>query len=212
VVYADGTETNWISQAGDATVTYADQSTFAGTFDGEKQKQGAGVYTWMGPGGDDGEETVEKAKYSGDYKDGVKEGTGRMVYPNGDIYDGSWVGNVMEGEGTYQYKASGDIYTGGFAGGKKSGAGLYEFGKDGSVIKGSWVNGDVTDGEWILKDAAVYKGSFKNGKPDGAGTIAFKSGIEQSGSFVAKREGDDPEDESAPVSVTWEGNAVYSTA
>ena len=35
----DEAETNWISKEGKATVTYADGSTFAGTFDAEKLKQ-----------------------------------------------------------------------------------------------------------------------------------------------------------------------------
>lgn len=193
-------------------MTYADQSTFEGTFDAEKQKQGAGVYTWMGPGGEDGEEVVVKAKYEGEYKDGIKEGRGKMTYPSGDVYDGGWVANQMEGMGTYQYKKSGDIYTGVFGKGKKNGEGLYEFGKDGSTIKGVWENGSVSTGSWVLKGAAVYTGAFKNGKPDGSGEFKFESGIVQSGAFESKREGDDPEDETAPVSYTWKGQEVFSTA
>ncbi|GMI21647.1 hypothetical protein TeGR_g8081 [Tetraparma gracilis] len=210
VVYGDGDETNWVSKAGAATVTYADQSTFAGTFDAEKQKQGDGTYTWMGPGGEDGEETVEKAKFVGTYKDGIREGSGSMTYPNGDSYEGEWKNGQMEGEGTYMYKTSGDVYSGTFVGGKKHGAGLYEFGKDKSVIKGTWEAGQVTEGEWNLKGCAVYTGKFTNGKPDGEGSFKFQSGIEQKGAFVGVKA--DPEDEESPVTISWNGEPVFSTA
>lgn len=44
------------------------------------------------------------AIYEGNYTDGRKAGTGKMTYPNGDVYTGEWKDNVMEGEGTYVYK------------------------------------------------------------------------------------------------------------
>ena len=52
----------------------------------------------MGPASEDDPETfVEKARYTGNYKDGQKNGIGKMVYPNGDIYEGEWIENRMEG-------------------------------------------------------------------------------------------------------------------
>lgn len=44
------------------------------------------------------------ATYEGNYTDGKKAGTGKMTYPNGDIYTGEWKDNMMDGEGTYVYK------------------------------------------------------------------------------------------------------------
>ena len=49
----------------------------------------------MAPGADDPEALVEKARYEGNYKDGIKLGFGKMVYPNGDIYEGEWVDNKV---------------------------------------------------------------------------------------------------------------------
>lgn len=43
------------------------------------------------------------ATYEGAYVDGKKAGTGKMTYPNGDVYTGQWKDNAMEGEGTYVY-------------------------------------------------------------------------------------------------------------
>jgi hypothetical protein len=58
-------------------------------------KQGNGVYIWMGPGSEEDETPVEKARYEGNYKDGLKSGYGRMKFPNGDLYEGEWVDNKV---------------------------------------------------------------------------------------------------------------------
>lgn len=66
-----------------------------GTFDAERIKQGYGVYVWMSPGSEEDETPVEKARYEGEYKDGLKHGIGKMVYPNKDVYEGEWVENKV---------------------------------------------------------------------------------------------------------------------
>jgi hypothetical protein len=94
---ADGSteETNWIKRAGRAKVTYVNGHVFEGTFDAEKMKQGYGVYIWMGPGSEEDDTPVEKAKYEGNYKDGMKSGYGKMKFPNGDLYEGEWLENKV---------------------------------------------------------------------------------------------------------------------
>jgi hypothetical protein len=42
----------------------------------------------------------------------MKHGFGKMQFPNGDIYEGEWSDNHLQGEGTYTYKKSSDIYSG----------------------------------------------------------------------------------------------------
>ena len=49
----------------------------------------------MAPGSEDDETPVEKARYEGNYKDGMKHGAGKMVFPNGDIYEGEWIENKV---------------------------------------------------------------------------------------------------------------------
>jgi hypothetical protein len=94
---ADGSteETNWIKRAGRAKVTYVNGHVFEGTFDAEKMKQGYGVYIWLGPGSEEDDTPVEKAKYEGNYKDGMKSGYGKMKFPNGDLYEGEWLENKV---------------------------------------------------------------------------------------------------------------------
>lgn len=37
--------------------------------------------------------------YTGDFVSGLKAGSGKMEYTNGDVYDGEWVANVKSGRG-----------------------------------------------------------------------------------------------------------------
>lgn len=218
VIYTDVAEpeeTNWIKRAGTCEITYPNGCTFAGTYDSERVKQGQGKYVWMGPASEDDPETlVEKARYEGNYVDGQKSGVGKMVYPNGDVYEGEWVANKMEGQGTYTYKKTGDIYSGTFQGNKKHGAGDYEFGKDNSRMTGTWENGEIVSGKWIFKGAAEYEGTFKMGKPINAGKFTFASGLSQEGSFeVVKAEGEEePAEDEAPVApiTKWAGKSIVS--
>ena len=53
------------------------------------------MYVWMSPGSEEDETPVEKARYEGEYKDGLKHGIGKMVYPNKDVYEGEWVENKV---------------------------------------------------------------------------------------------------------------------
>ncbi len=62
-----------------------------GTFDAEKVKQGKGTYVWMGAADGDEEGQVQKAKYEGNYKDGARNGFGKMDFPGGDSYEGEWL-------------------------------------------------------------------------------------------------------------------------
>jgi hypothetical protein len=83
-------ETNWIKRGGRCRVTYPNGDIFEGTYDAEKVKQGRGTYIWMGPTSEEDETLIEKAKYEGEYKNGLKHGVGKMKFPNGDIYEGEW--------------------------------------------------------------------------------------------------------------------------
>ena len=49
----------------------------------------------MGPTSEDDDTPMELARFEGKYKDGHKTGYGRMVYPNGDIYEGEWFENKV---------------------------------------------------------------------------------------------------------------------
>ena len=65
-----------------------------GDFNSEKQKHGQGVYSWMEPDEESGE-AKKVASYEGKYTDGKKNGLGKMVFPNGDVYFGEWKDNKV---------------------------------------------------------------------------------------------------------------------
>ena len=49
----------------------------------------------MGPASEEDETPTEKARFEGNYKDGLKHGIGKMKYPNGDVYEGEWFENKV---------------------------------------------------------------------------------------------------------------------
>ena len=125
----------------------------------------------------------EIAYYEGEYKDGKKNGLGKMKFPSGDIYHGIWVNDTMHGEGTYMY-ANGDIFSGIFDKGIKNGTGTYEYKSDKSQLVGAWAKGEITDGKWIFEDGGEYCGHFENAKPIGQCLVTFHNGIQQHGEYA----------------------------
>jgi len=205
-------ETNWIRRGGKAKVVYTNGHEFTGTFDAERIKQGQGIYIWKASGGEDDDTPVEKARFEGNYVDGLKTGFGRMVFPNKDIYEGEWLENKIHGEGTYTYKKTGDIYSGSWVANKKNGEGRYEFGADSSILVGQWENGQIVKGTWELKKAGKYEGTFKLGKPIDQGTFSFASGLIQEGAYIVVKTGEEEEENSdeppkAPNTL-WKGKSI----
>ncbi len=49
--------------------------------------------------------------YTGEWKDGKKNGQGTYTFANGDTYAGEWSGDKKNGQGTYTF-ANGDTYSG----------------------------------------------------------------------------------------------------
>lgn len=81
-------------------------------------------------------------------------------YSNGDIYQGSVLGELFHGEGTYTAKNGKFIYRGQFSYGAKHGA-----------------------GEETLTEKYFYKGSFANNYFHGQGNLNFTTGESFIGSF-----------------------------
>lgn len=52
---------------------------------------------------------------------GLKEGNGKYIFQNGDVYDGNWVDDKKNGRGKYYYASSGDCYEGEWRNNVKSG-------------------------------------------------------------------------------------------
>ena len=81
-----------------AKVAYPNADTYEGSFNDARQKHGRGTYTWSTNTGsnpwvpEEGfpEGTAPVVKYEGQYVEGKKQGIGKMTFPNGDKYHGSF--------------------------------------------------------------------------------------------------------------------------
>jgi hypothetical protein len=102
-------------------------------------------------------------RYSGEFKDGLKQGLGTYTWQNGDKYTGEFVADKPAGNGRYEF-SSGDQYEGEV--------------RDGVI---------VGKGAYSSKNGDRFEGTFTDGKPDGTGVYKFASGDRYEGAMVAGR-------------------------
>ena len=101
--------------------------------------------------------------YTGDWKDGKKNGQGTYTFANGDTYAGEWSGDKKNGQGIYTL-ATGDTYSGEWSGDEKNGHGTYTF-ANGDKYIGDWKDGKRNgQGTFIWPDGAKYVGEWKDNK------------------------------------------------
>lgn len=104
---------------------------------------------------------ADGAVYEGFWKDGVRQGRGRLVHTTGDVYEGewnedaahgygsftntegysysgTWVEDQQEGEGIETWSANNSRYVGQFSKSKKNGTGRFEW-ADGSYYEGDFL-------------------------------------------------------------------------
>ncbi len=104
--------------------------------------------------------------YTGYINDfGKPDGEGKMVYIEGDIYDGEWKNGLRNGKGTYTWN-SGAKYVGDFVDDVREG-------------KGDFLGFVDSDGRY----SGDYHGEFKNNQFEGEGTFEFTNGEKFVGVF-----------------------------
>lgn len=120
----------------------------------------AGTYVYKSSG----------ARYSGDWAENKKSGTGELLMPDKGKYVGDFKDDKRTGQGTYTYP-NGDSYTGGWLDGVKHGRGTYTYAAGGSggsgVVAGNWVHGRLLQGQWDIPDGSKYIGTFTQNTPSG---------------------------------------------
>ena len=98
---------------------------------------------------------------------GQKHGNGKILYDNGNEYDGQWKNNKRDGKGTTRY-ASGNVYIGMWKVGKRHGFGVFHIEKSGDIYRGNWSGGiksgpgvyEYADGEL---DVSFYSNDIRVG-------------------------------------------------
>jgi len=121
-------------------------------------------------------------QYFGNFMDGKRSGSGKMLWENGSRYEGTWLLDQPEGKGTFWYP-NGAVYTGDFKAGIKHGVGNYVY-ADGTEYSGTWNTGVPRgEGTMLFPDGAVYQGQFSNGQPHGSGSYTFTNGDKYNGQW-----------------------------
>ena len=114
------------------TWKFSDGSQFVGEYFSQENK-GLGKFTY--PNG---------ATYEGEIGTNLKrEGEGKFVWPNRQVYIGSWVKNKMQGYGKINY-ARGAQYEGNFKNDLRHGHGIYIY-EDGSKEEGIWDKNELIE-------------------------------------------------------------------
>ncbi|KAJ3599686.1 hypothetical protein NHX12_033642 [Muraenolepis orangiensis] len=101
---------------------------------GTGTRQGTGPVVAGTRQGDVTQEWPDGSKFEGEYRNGLKHGTGRFTWSNGECYEGFFYRDYRHGEGVYSWP-SGHIFTGKFYLNKKEGYGRKEF-PDRSTFQG----------------------------------------------------------------------------
>lgn len=123
VKYLDGAqeERRDFTRPGKVQVLYETGDVYEGcvmTAGGDRglARNGKGLYKWNGG----------RASYEGSYVRNVKNGHGRYVAPNGDIFEGEFENGLKSGPGVYTY-VNGDKYVGSWLRGERHGKGSFVF-------------------------------------------------------------------------------------
>lgn len=141
-------------------------------------------------------------KYTGDFKEGHREGFGTLIFPNGDTYEGEFVDGDQNGLGKYHY-ANGDTYIGQLKNGLRNGYGVYTF-ADGEKFEGEFVDDKpVKNGTTGASASTLGPGRLKP-EADDTGDKDFSEGVPVIPPGSPTREGSIPEN-SIPDSPTPEG-------
>jgi hypothetical protein len=109
--------------------------------------------------------------YEGEVVDELRQGLGRLISFEGDCYEGKWVDNEPEGEGTYEGADPHRKYTGVWSKGLLSGRAKATY-EDGSFYEGEFYH-NKRQGRGKIKylDGSIYEGDFKNNVMEGFGTL-----------------------------------------
>lgn len=110
-------------------------------------------------------------------------GSGRIVWPNGDKYDGALLHGQRHGHGEFIW-VNGQRYSGDWVGDRPDGRGTLRF-ANGNLFEGNVVGGvPHGNGKMIYASGDVYTGAFTRGEPDGYGVYLWISGQRYEGPWL----------------------------
>ena len=175
--WSDGNryEGNWIddNRTGQGTFYWKNGDKYVGQFlNGQTTENGATTIKAIQRGcisGDCnngyGKYNFENAVYEGYFKNGEKEGRGKMTFWDNAIYEGDCTNGLRNGKGKYTY-IDGAVYDGDWVNSERTGKGVFIWGKgkwEGESYEGDLVNGYRTGyGKYTKKDGTIQEGKWLN--------------------------------------------------
>ena len=111
-------------------------------------------------------------QFEGTLVKGSKEGKGKFVWSNGQRYTGDWARDMPNGRGTIVF-ADGSRYEGDVKDGMPHGRGATRF-KSGDVYDGTWVRGKSHGhGRYTWANGSYWEGEFRDDKRTDNGKMVF---------------------------------------
>lgn len=119
-------------------------------------------------------------------ENGTMHGRGKLVFPDGIVYEGDFEHNQMNGTGVYSWP-SGAVYEGSVLHGRREGFGRLSFTNSEAVYEGEWNNG-VRHGVGTLytnaSRSSYYRGQWLNDQKHGVGMMRYENGDEYDGAWA----------------------------
>jgi hypothetical protein len=120
------------------------------------------------------------AVYEGEFRNGKIDGKGMLQFRNGNRYIGNWSNQRPQGKGRMKY-ANENEYFGDFDQGKINGMGRMVY-SNGDTYDGEWLEGKPHGkGTFQKANLDTYTGDFKDGQYDGYGEIKYVYGATYKG-------------------------------
>lgn len=114
-------------------------------------------------------------RYVGNFLDGTRHGQGTLYFADGSEFVGTWAYNFMHGEGTRRFP-NGDIYMGEYCDGKRSGVGRFYF-ANGDMYHGDWHDDKFHGfGRFYYSNGQRFEGTFCKSKRHGKGKLQRNDG------------------------------------
>lgn len=120
----------------------------------------------------------------GSWVDGEQNGHGKMLFPDGEVYEGQWSENRKNGQGTFRF-SNGDVHCGTYRDDMMNGEGTMTY-SDGTIFKGTWLNDQqvgfeindakIGNGEMKYSNGDCYIGGWMAGKKCGNGRMNYADG------------------------------------
>ena len=108
---------------------------------------------------------VNNSKYIGEWKNDKENGFGTLIDANGNKYVGQWENGVRQGQGVLLL-ADGSKYTGEFQAGKRNGYGMFSRSDNVGNYAGEWKDDKINGrGISVTAEGESLVGEFKDGQP-----------------------------------------------